>query len=61
MSNNTKEIKPPKTFVRVSGHTQLPIDCSVTVKRHVNSIYVGSIVRLYDKICGIDGHLVTVH
>ena len=62
MSNHTeKKRKPSETFEHVSEKMQLPVSCRLTVKTHVNSIYVDSIVRIYDKRYGTEGQLVTVH
>lgn len=62
MSNNTqKKRKPSETFVHVSDLTQLPIGCHLTVKTHVNSIYVCSIDQIYDKRYGTESQLVIVH
>ena len=62
ISNHTqKKRKTSETFEHVSDQIQLPISRRLTVKSHVNSIYVGSIVRIYDKRYGTEGQLVTVH
>ena len=42
-------------------HEQLPETCRQTFKNHINSIYVGSIVRIYDPSYKPEGMLVTVH
>ena len=39
----------------------LPVTCKATVRTHVNTVYVGSIIRIYDKSVGPEGHLVTAH
>ena len=40
---------------------RLPITCKDSVRNHINSVYVGSIVRIYDHSYGPAGHLVTAH
>ena len=40
---------------------RLPISCKDTVRNHINSVYVGSIIRIYDAAYGPEGHLVTAH
>ena len=39
----------------------LPVTCKDSVRNHINSVYVGSIVRLYDADYGPEGQLVTTH
>ena len=58
MSKKQKVIHLTKT---VYPYIQLP-DCSCrTLKKHINSIYVGTILRVYDPQYGEEGQLVTVH
>ena len=45
----------------VNPTDQLPINCKESVCNHINSVYVGSIVRVYDPAYGAEGHLVTAH
>ena len=40
---------------------RLPITCATTVKNHINTVYVGSIVCIYDNTYGAAGHMVTAH
>ena len=40
---------------------RLPNKCKDSVRNHINSVYVGSIVRIYDTAYGSEGHLVTAH
>ena len=40
---------------------QLPINCKESVCNHINLVYVGSIVRVYDPAYGAEGYLVTAH
>ena len=46
---------------RVILTDHLPNSCKDTVRNHINSVYVGSIVRIYDAAYGPEGHLVTTH
>ena len=39
----------------------LPVTCKGTVRTHVNTVYIGSIIKIYDKSVGPDGHLITAH
>ena len=39
----------------------LPENCRNTVRKHVNTIYVGSIIRIYDREYGPEGQLATAH
>ena len=39
----------------------LPVRCKESVRKHINSVYVGSIVRIYDIAYGPEGYLVTTH
>ena len=40
---------------------RLPHSCKDSVRNHINSVYVGLIVRIYDAAYGPEGHLVTTH
>ena len=40
---------------------RLPIRCKNSVRSHINSIYVGTIIRIYDSRYGDAGHLATAH
>ena len=40
---------------------RLPITCKDSVRNHINSVYVGTIIRIYDNSYGPAGHLVTAH
>jgi len=57
-----KEDHFPKSSGDDITHTvQLPESCKESVRNHINSVYVGSIVRIYDPAYGPEGHLVTTH
>ena len=45
----------------VNPTDQLPIKCKESVRNHINSVHVGSIVRVYDPAYGAKGHLATAH
>ena len=45
----------------VNPTDRLPINCKESVRKHINSVYVGSILRIYDTAYGAEGHLVTAH
>ena len=45
----------------VEQWARLPLNSKETVRRHINSVYVGSILRIYDRKYGEEGQLVTVH
>ncbi len=49
ISGETRKRKACEQIILVSVRNQLPIECKATVKRHINSIYVSSIVRIFDK------------
>ena len=40
---------------------RLPANCKISVKKHINTIYVGSIIRIYDPSYPPGGQLATVH
>ena len=40
---------------------QLPECCRKTVRTHVNTVYVGTILRIYNRGYGPDGQLATAH
>ena len=40
---------------------RLPQECAKTVLDHINSIYVGTIIRIYDRDYGVEGQLATAH
>ena len=40
---------------------RLPDGCKKTVQTHINTIYVGSIIRIYDAGYKPEGQLATVH
>ena len=40
---------------------QLPESCQKTVCRHVNTIHVGTILRIYNQSYGPEGQLATAH
>ena len=46
---------------KVTPTIELPESCKESVRNHINSVYVGSIVRIYDPAYGAEGHLVTTH
>lgn len=41
--------------------SQLPTKCRDTVKTHINSVYVGTIIRMYDRTYPEEGQLATAH
>ena len=45
----------------ISPTFQLPDSCKESVRNHINSVYVGSIVHIHDPVYGAEGHLVTTH
>ena len=45
----------------VDHKTKLPESCRRSVRSHINTIYVGSIIRIYDKNYGPAGQLATAH
>ena len=58
MNKNRKFLKP---YVLEPRMVHLWIDCRLSVRRYVSTIYVGSIVRLYNKKYGTDAQLQTIH
>ena len=40
---------------------RLPESCKKSVKRHINTIYVGTVIRIYDPVYKPEGQLATVH
>ena len=60
MSSNKKRKVLEPTIIN-PGHIPLPVECRHTVRNHINSIYVASIVRVYDQKYKPEGRLVTVH
>ena len=40
---------------------RLPESCKTSVRTHINSIYVGTIIRIYDPRYGTEGQLATAH
>ena len=61
ISGETRKRKASEGTILIPERNRLPLECKATVKRHINSIYVGSIVRIYDKKYGEEGQLVTMH
>ena len=53
-----KVLKPTKVNV---GEAGLPLECKKTAPKHVNSLYVASILRIYDQQDNSEGRLVTAH
>ena len=53
--NNVEQTKDEQTF------ECLPSTCKGTVRTHVNTVYVVTIICIYDKNVGPEGHLVTAH
>ena len=51
------ESQPPTDLVR----DRLPESCQMTVKTHINTIYVGTVIRIYDPVNKPEGQLATVH
>ena len=52
--------------VLASNHQQtvmerLPDTCRKSARTHINSIYVGTIIRIYDTRFGAEGHFATAH
>ena len=43
------------------SNERLPESCKMTVRTHINTIYVGSIIRIYDPVYSPGGQLATVH
>ena len=52
ISGETRKRKASEGTILIPERNRLPLECKATVKRHINSIYVGSIVRIYDKKYG---------
>ena len=44
-----------------SLNVRLPQKCRKSVKTHINTIYVGSVIRIYDPSSKPEGHVATVH
>ena len=59
--NNPKKRKVLQQTVYNIGEVTLPLECKKTVRKHVNSVYVASILRVYDQKDNPEGRLVTVH
>ena len=64
MLNETKKKRAFKNVEQTKKEESfecLPFTCKGTVRTHVSTVYVGTIIRIYDKEVGPDGHLVTAH
>ncbi len=61
-ARKNKRQKVEETIVpQYTLRDRLPDTCRTTVKNHINTIYVGSIVRIYNQTYGPEGQLATVH
>ena len=54
---NEDRVPPTIEFL----NERLPESCKTTVKTHINTIYVGTIIRIYDPSYKPEGQLATVH
>ena len=64
MSRKSKRSHVDDTFESTRAENvmeRLPNECRNSVRTHINSIYVGSIIRIYDPKFGMEGQLATAH
>ena len=61
MLKRRKSNNPSHERDKVSHTKRLPPHCKEYVRNHINSVYGGSITRIYDPAYGAEGHLVTAH
>ena len=61
MSKRRKSYNPSHERDKVNPTKRLPPHCKESVGNHINSVYVGSIIRIYDPVYVAEGHLVTAH
>ena len=59
--SSIKKRKTLRPIAAANPNTVLPQKCKDTVRSHINSVYVGTIIWIYDPAYSNEGQLMTVH
>ena len=60
-SNKKRRHVDERLVPQYNVQERLPEACRMTFRSHINTVYVGSIIRIYDPASKPEGLLVTVH